>query len=235
MQRYNNDDLKQFLKQYPRMVLQPSNNSFHILEGIFDFSAQTKGKPEIIDFYELKIIIPNLFPRNIPIVTETSQKIPRNGDYHVNYQTDNSLCLGSPLRLILLIRRKPSLVGFAENCLVPYLYAVSNKLQNGGDFIFGDLKHGTPGIIQDYKSLFGLKTEGQVVQMLKLLSIERRFANKLLCPCGCKKALKDCRFHKKLNTYRKLATVLWFKKHTESMGINTNYVREIRKLKFRKR
>lgn len=234
MQGYNFDDLKQFLKHYPRMAVQPSKNSSLILEGIFDFSAQPKGKLEITDFYQLKVAVPNLFPRNIPIVTETGQKIPRNGDYHVNYETDNSLCLGSPLRLILLIRGQPTLVGFAENCLVPYLYAVSNKLQNGGNFVLGDLKHGTPGIIQDYKSLFGLRTEWQVVQMLKLLSIERRFANKLSCPCGCRKALKHCRFHKTLNAYRKLATILWFKRHTESLGINTNYISEFNKLRFRR-
>lgn len=231
---YNLDDLKQLLKDYPRMNVQPSRDSLLILEGIFDFSAQPEGKPEITDFYQLKIVVTNLFPQNIPVVIETGKKIPRNGDYHVNYEIDNSLCLGSPLRLIVLIRRKPSLVGFAENCLVPYLYAVSNKLQNGGNFVFGDLKHGAPGIIQDYKSLFCLKTEWQVLQMLKLLSIERRFANKLLCPCGCKKALKHCCFHKTLNTHRKLATISWFKRHTESLGINTSYISDFRKLTFRR-
>ncbi len=235
MQRCNFDDLKQFLKHYRRMAVQPSKNSSLILEGIFDFSAQPKGKLEITDSYQLKIFVPNLFPRDIPVVTEIGQKIPRNGDYHVNYEIDNSLCLGSPLRLILLIRRKPSLVGFAEDCLVPYLYAVSNKLQNGGKFTFGELEHGTPGIIDDYKNLFGLKGRGQVVKMLKLLSIERRFANKLICPCGCRKKLKQCRFHKILNAYRKIATISWFKRHAESLGINTNYINEFSKLKFRRR
>ncbi len=84
MQRCNFDDLKQFLKHYRRMAVQPSKNSSLILEGIFDFSAKPKGKPEITDSYQLKIFVPNLFPRDIPVVTEIGQKIPRNGDYHVN-------------------------------------------------------------------------------------------------------------------------------------------------------
>jgi hypothetical protein len=235
MQRFNHDDLKHFLKHYPRMTIRPSQNTSLILEGIFDFSAQPKGKSEITDFYQLKILVPNQFPRNIPVVTETGQKIPRIGDYHVNYETDNSLCLGSPLRLILLIRRKPSLVEFAENCLVPYLYAVSNKLQNGGKFTFGELEHGTPGILDDYKNLFGLRGRGHVVQMLKLLSIERRYANQLVCPCGCRKKLKQCRFHKIINAYRKIATISWYKVHAESLGIDTNYINELRKVKFRRR
>lgn len=203
------------------MTVQPSKSSCLVLKGIFEFSAKPEGKPETTDWYQLEIVVPNLFPGNIPVVIETGQKIPRNGDYHVNCGTDNSLCLGSPLRLIILIRRNPSLVGFAENCLVPYLYAVSRKLQNGEKFTFGELEHGTPGVLNDYRKLFGLKHWHQVVQMLKLLSIERRYANKLTCPCGCRKRLKQCSFHKILNTYRKLATIPWFKKHTESLGINT--------------
>ena len=201
------------------MVLQPSKNSSIILEGNFNFSAHPKGKHEISDSYMLRIVVPSSFPLNIPEVIELGQKIPRNGDYHVNFSANNTLCLGSPLRLLTLIRLKPTIIGYAENCLVPYLYAVSYKLQNGGDFIFGDLEHGTPGIIEDYKQLFGLKSRWQVIQMLRLLSTRRQYANRAKCPCGCIKRLKQCRFHKTLNAWRKLAPIPWFRHHFESLNV----------------
>ncbi len=214
MQGYILYDLKQFLIHYPRMSVRPTKDSSLVIQGFFDFTAQSVGKPEITDSYQLRIIVPSMFPREIPKVVELGNKIPRDGKYHVNLSPYDSLCLGSPIRLMLLIRKKPSIIGFAENCIVPYLYAVSNKLQHGGDFVFGELNHGSLGIIEDYKHIFGLKSKWQVIQMLKLLSIERRYANKMTCPCGCRKKLKQCRFHKTLNSYRKIAPIAWFRIHT---------------------
>lgn len=228
-------DIREFLRDYPRMAIQPSKNSSIVLKGIFDFSAQMEGENEIIDSYKLEIGVPFSFPNNIPQVTELGQKIPRRGEYHVNPAPDNTLCLGSPIRLLLLIIKEPTLVGFVKNCLIPYLYAVSKKLREGGELVFGGLRHGTPGVLDDYKKLFGFKSNWQVIQILKLLSNERRFANKLACPCGCRRKLKNCRFHKTLNSYRKIASITWFKNHAESLGINTNCISEFRKLEFKKR
>jgi len=102
----------------------------------------------------LEITVPAEFPKLLPTARETGGKIPRDGKHHVN--DDKSLCLGSPLRLRLKVSGKPTLSGFAESCLVPYLYAVSYKLQNGVEFPFGELSHGEAGIIEDYMEMFGL-------------------------------------------------------------------------------
>ena len=74
-----------------------------------------------------------------------------------------TLCLGSPLRLLWKLSRRPSLPGFASSCLVPYLYAVSHKLQFGGELLFRELKHGAEGIVEDYLDLFGLSNPEQQV------------------------------------------------------------------------
>lgn len=206
----------QFLKDYPGMSIAPSRSSDLVFKGCFSFTVKRNGGTQIVDNYQIEVSVPAVFPKAIPNVFETGNKIPRDRDYHVN--DDNTLCLGSPLRLMQKISQKPTLVGFSESCLVPYLYAVSFKLQNGGDFIFSELAHGRNGIIADYLDLFSLKTPSQVMQTLNLLGMKQRIANKKPCPCGCGNRLAKCSFHGKLNSYRKIAPRNWFRNHFAKIG-----------------
>lgn len=166
---------------------------------------------EIVDSYKLEIFVPSNFPQAIPVVTETGGKIRRDGNFHVN--PDGSLCLGSPLRLLRKVHSSPSLTGFVDQCLIPYLYAVSYKLMHGGNFLFGELAHGEQGIVDDYSVMLGLNERHQVIQAIRLLGIKKRIANKNPCPCGCGKKLGRCQFHYKLNEFRKMAPPSWFRMH----------------------
>jgi hypothetical protein len=206
----------EFIKDYPGMSFGPSRGSDLILKGRFKFRATVKNGPEIEDSYNLDISISNNFPHALPKVKEIGNKIPKDLKHHIN--PDDTLCLGSPLRLLMKIYKKPSINGFAEECLVPYLYAVSYKIQNGGDFIFGELAHGEEGIIDDYTELWGLKNREQVVNALNLLGMKKGLANKKPCPCGCGKRLGTCSFHDKLNNFRKMAPQSFFRSHSKNVG-----------------
>lgn len=206
------DSLSQFLSDYPGMSTTPYSDAGVCLRGKFRFKASVPGCDEIDDFYKLEIVIPEKFPQAIPKVKETGGKIPRDGNFHVN--PDGTLCLGSPLRLLSKVHRTPSLTGFVDKCLVPYLYAVSHKLIHGGNFIFGELAHGDQGILEDYSVMLGLRERHQITRAIQLLGIKKRIANKRPCPCGCLKRLGVCSFHFKLNEFRKMAPVSWFKAHS---------------------
>ena len=214
-----NDELgiDQFLNDYPGISLWPSRSSAVVLKGSFAFQAKPVSGPTITDSYELLITVPSAFPRALPKVVETDSKIPRDGRHHVN--PDRTLCLGSPVRLLSLISSQPTLVGLAEKCIVPFLYAVSNKLLNGVDFLFNELAHGEKGIVDDYLELFGVKTREQVIQVLNLLGTKRRIANKGPCPCGCGIRLGRCQFNMKLNKYRTMAPRSWFKGHVANIWV----------------
>lgn len=208
--------LQQFLEDFPGMSLAPSRNRETILKGLFEFSAQpVKSNVKISDFYRLQIIVPITFPKKIPKVIEIDQKIRRDGEHHVNY--DNTLCLGSPLRTYLNLSQNPTLVGFANNCLIPYLYAISYK-RDYKKFPFGDLAHGESGVIADYLDLFGLENPEQVKKTLLLLGMKKRIANKKPCPCDCSKRLGSCSFHYRINVFRKLAPRSWFNYHLNNLG-----------------
>ena len=202
--------LREFLRSYPKMAIRPSAGGDLRLKGSFDFAAHHAGKGDIKDSFALEIIVPSGFPKELPRVTETGGRIPRTGEYHVN-PTDNTLCLGSPLSLLLKFSKKPTVEGFAESCLVPYLFAISHKLKAGGPLPFGELDHGVDGLYTDYMELFGLKSRDQLVYAFKLLGIKKRRANKLPCPCGCGIRLGRCKYNFRLREFRKVASRTWFR------------------------
>lgn len=208
--------LREFLRNHPKMAIRPSVAEGLRLKGHFEFIAQHVKEGEIQDSFELEIIVPSAFPKALPNITETVGKIPRIEEFHVN-QTDFTLCLGSPLSLLLKISKNPTLDGFAENCVVPYLFAISRKLKSGGPLPFGELAHGKEGILTDYAHLFSLKHVEKVKCVLELLGMKKRRANKFLCPCGCRNRLGKCKFNMRLREFRNLASRSWFR--NERLGL----------------
>ncbi len=204
-----------FLQSYPGMSVAPLRGKYLILRGTFDFTASSPGRPKITDSYRLEIRWPLIFPKEVPSVLELARKIPQDGKHHVNH--DGTLCLGAPLRLRWKLSQYPTLMGFTDECLIPFLYSISHKEQYG-TYPFGELEHGKPGVIADYLNLFGLTTEEQVVQTLMGLGTKKRLSNKRPCPCSCGKRLGVCRFHHKMNAFRKVVARSWFKSHLNKMG-----------------
>lgn len=208
----NVDDvsLEAFLREYPGMAIRPSPNVALRLKGKFEFSAEHPMHGKVADAFQLQIDVPAGFPRELPEVTEIGGRIPRLGSYHVN--GDGSLCLGSHLRLLIMLNAAPTLTGFASSCLIPYLYAISLKLKNGGKLVFGELAHYGPGMLQDYAQLFSLDNTKKAHAALELLGTKKRIANKRPCPCGCGVRLGRCRLHRRLLPFRKLASRAWFRR-----------------------
>jgi len=203
-------DWRQFIDDYPGMRLWPQPGDVLGLRGDFAFRAQLSGKPVVTDQYELSILVPNVFPRDIPCVREIAERIPADGKHHRN--ADGTLCLGAPLRLLVNMTKKPTLVGFAENCIIPYLYAMSRNLNEGIPFVFGELEHGVLGELSDYAELLGVKNPAQARMAVHLLGMKERCANKQPCPCGCGQRLGKCEFRLRLSKIRDLAPLNWFRK-----------------------
>ncbi len=194
--------LQRFLEQQPHMTIEPGSKPGLVIDGNFWFSAEPAGRELITDSYHLRLEIPERFPRELPLVTERGYRIPRTLNYHVN--SDGTLCLGSPLRLLWNLAQNPSLPGFAAESIVPYLYAVSHKLKHGGKFPFSELDHGTAGELADYADLFGLASPDAARRAYELLRMKKRRANKLPCPCGCRSRLGKCEFNWTIRKFRRL-------------------------------
>ena len=206
----------EFLGGYPEMTLEPPGNGGIRLSGLFRFSASCPGeKATIEDQFQIAIEVPREFPRDIPVVFETGGRIPRLPEFHVN--SDGSLCLGSPVRLLAIVAGCPSILSFVDRTLVPFLFAVSKSLTSGRSFPFGELPHGAPGALADYQAMFGLTTARQAKQALWALSLKKRVANKSTCPCGCGQRLGKCRLRLKLNPLRNAASRAWFSREAKNL------------------
>lgn len=184
------------------MSIKPGSKPGLVIDGKFWFSAEPVGLETITDSYYLLLEIPEAFPRALPLVTECDYKIPRTPYYHVN--SDATLCLGSPLRLLWKLAQKPSLTGFGTECLVPYLYAISHKLKHGGKLPFSELTHGIAGELADYADLFRLASPEAARRAYELVYMKKRKANKFPCPCGCGRRLGRCEFNWTIRNFRRL-------------------------------
>lgn len=204
-----------FTEKYPLMNIKPSSKDAWIVQGRVDLDITHAEHGKVIDSYLIEMRIPKNFPREIPQVFELEKKIPKVVDYHT--YTDGSLCLGSPLSVKKRIFENPTVEGFLEECIVPYLFAMSLHLKNKNGFVFGELYHGTAGVIQDYIEIFGLKTVDQLIETIDILSMKKRVGNKQTCPCGCERVITRCRLIKIVNEYRDVMTRSEFKSQKEEI------------------
>lgn len=207
----------EFLDGYPAMSLEPTGKGGIRLSGLFRFSASRPAEAtRVEDEFQIAIEVPRVFPRDIPVVFETGGRIPRTPEFHVN--ADGSLCLGSPVRLLTIAATQPTLLGFVDQALIPFLFAVSQSLSRKRSFPFGELSHGTPGALADYRDLFGLKTAEQAKLAIRALTLRKRIANKRPCPCGCGARLGRCGLRSKLNHLRTAASRAWFAKELRDIS-----------------
>ena len=68
-----------------------------ITEGEYNLNAQMDGYEAVRDSYKLQIKFLTRYPKSLPKVIETGNRIPRNPDHHIN--GDGSFCLGSEIKL----------------------------------------------------------------------------------------------------------------------------------------
>jgi hypothetical protein len=197
--------LQALLYRYPGLRLRPTGNDVVVLAGPLAFVADGPGAERISDEYHIRLSIPRCFPARTPSVWETGARIPR--DYHK--LNDGSLCLGAPTTIQLQICRHPSLLGFVEHCLVPYLYGRSYFEQHA-TMPFGELDHGAKGLRQDLAALFGTNDHRAVDDFARLVGMKRRLANKQPCPCVSGQRVGRCH-HRTINRLREQLGRPWFR------------------------
>ena len=215
----DNIGLDEFLIENPEMSIVPNRSEKIVIDGLFRFHAAPPNGKEIMDTYQLSIIVPKKFPKELPSVFETGGKIPREPKFHVS--EDGSLCLGTQLRIMISIVQKPTLSIFTTYFIKPYLYAISLNRIAGGELIFGELDHGDKGILQDYSKILNLYSLEQIKQALLLLSIKKRLANKKPCPCGCGFRYGKCKYRLHLEKFRYLSDKEWFESQASAIGRNS--------------
>jgi hypothetical protein len=170
---------------FPKFKLQKTGNGPWFIRGILSFTREYFGHP-ITDEYSVEIMIPQQYPDVLPKIFEVGHRIPR----HFHHYQDHSLCLGAPLEVKYKFRRDPTLLGFVNNCVIPYLYSFSYQTKFG-NLPFGELSHGGLGIFQYYQDLFDIKEPRRVLELIQVLADES-IQDHVKCPCGSGKRIYSC-------------------------------------------
>jgi len=195
-------------ERFPGLGLHVRDDGYAVVAGMLGFNT-SYGEYAIQDEYLVKIVIPSDYPDTLPRAFEIGGKIPK--DFHM--MTDRSLCLGSPLEMALKFSETPSLLGFVERLLIPYLfsYACWEKFKV---MPFGERAHGSAGILQSYQDLFGTSDIVATMNLLRMLA-DDSYLGHTLCPCNTGKKLRNCHGPTLLNLMQHRTTKQFLLDHSD--------------------
>lgn len=180
--------VKQLQEKFSGLKLVEPGSGRFVVKGNLGFSVPYNGKV-IKDDYDIEIEIPDDYPQSPPPVKELGNKIPKDADFHVNAH-DGTLCLGAPLAVKRTFSQQRNLLWFVEQQVVPFLFGISYKAKYG-HMPFGELSHGSQGLLEHYKELFAVKDDVVVLEFLRMLGAGD-YDEHTMCPCGSGLKLRKC-------------------------------------------
>ena len=176
-----------------------------ILSGTMPFEASYDGLETIADTFDIELAIPNDFPERLPRVKETGGQISADYD-HLN--SGGTLCLAVPIEQRRVFLEEPTLLGFVNRLVIPYLYGYC-YFRRHGHHPFKEAAHGYEGIFQHYIDSLGLDDDLSALRVISFL-IEHGYRGHHDCPCGSGRRVRTCHGPKLLKLHQThTADTLW--------------------------
>ena len=181
-------DIQAAMELFPKLKFKYNSESKDFfLIGTIDI-CDTKGN--YWDSFEVLIIIEKGYPYTIPILIETSNKIPRCEDRHIS--EEGICCLDIPHNILLMEKRGINLASFIRTKIYPY-FANQLYFNKEGKYASGEWLHDDDGIIQFYKTV--LRIEDKTLAINIINSILNNNIPHRNDPCLCKKdKFKRCHY-----------------------------------------
>lgn len=172
-------------KEYPNLHIKYLTDKY-IIDGNVRIYAINDDIP-LIDDFTIVIEVPLGFPNELPIIKETSNKIPKDFE-HVNI--DKSLCLGIETEIKILFMKNPTLLNWFQTFVVNYFYSVMyyNKY---GRMPYGERTHGNKGILEFYKAFLNTNSIKAIYNILSAVK-NNNIKDYYKCPCGSFRKMKKC-------------------------------------------
>lgn len=169
-----------------------------IISGPLPFEAVSDGFPVITDSFDIELSVPADYPKRLPHAKENGGKIEATYEH---LYTNGAMCLGVPVEERRIFARQPSLLGFVNGLVVPYLYSYCYRKQHGV-YPFDDQLHGDAGILRHYMDALNLSDDLAALAVISFL-FEHGYRGHHSCPCGSGKIVRKCHGEalRKLNTY----------------------------------
>lgn len=158
-----------------------------IVSGTLPFEASADGLEEIADSFEIELTIPRDFPDTLPRVRETGSRIEA-GYQHRN--PSGTLCLAVPIEQRRVFLEQPTLLGFVNRLVVPYLYGYCFWKKHGRH-PFDESAHGHEGIVRHYVETLSLQDDLSALAVIRFL-LEHGYRGHHDCPCGSGLRVRSC-------------------------------------------
>lgn len=144
---------------------------------------------QLLDSYQVKIVLTDAYPYMYPKVYELEGKIKRDIDHHC--MKEGLLCIAPGPIQKLECRRGLRLPNFIYQKLIPHLAQQTHKIEYGF-YPNGEYHHYEKGIIQSYKEIVQEEDSNQVIQLMEKVAKNDIPSRNDLCFCGSNKKFKNC-------------------------------------------
>jgi hypothetical protein len=180
-------DFQKLKEVFPKLGLKTINqaNDSWLISGEIDI-CDVAGN--YWDTYEIKIRVPFSYPYCIISAQETSLKIVRSEDRHID---DLGICcLDISHKLLSMKMRGVNLLEFTKNKIYPF-FANQVYFDQTGKYAAGDYPHRFDGIRQFYIEDLKIETDEEAIEILEFIFSKQKLSRNDKCFCGFKK-FKDC-------------------------------------------
>ena len=158
-----------------------------LLSGALNFEASADGLETITTSFDIELTIPHVFPDQLPQAKEIGGRI--GTDYEHLYP-DGTLCLAVPIEQRRISFEQPTLLGFVDRLLVPYLYGYCFWSKHGYH-PFDEAAHGCEGILHHYFETLRLRDPLAALAVISFL-FEHGYRGHHDCPCGSGRKVRVC-------------------------------------------
>ncbi len=179
------DQVTEAQARHPHLELLRHPSGLLLIRGRVGFSIEYASHT-VSDHYLLDLWILKDYPASPPFVFETEGRIQKDFGH---FMAAGNFCLGAPVEVRLRFAVHKNLLCFIEDQVIPYLFAYSYK-RDYGKLPFGDLRHGSHGLLQYYMDFFETSHVG-AMKLLKCLADDCA-PPFMACPCGGGRRLRDC-------------------------------------------
>ena len=158
-----------------------------IVSGMLPFNASADGMETIRESFEIELTIPQGFPDTLPQVKEIGGRIVVDYDHR---NSDGTLCLAIPFEQYRAFSEQPTLLGFVNRLVIPYLYGYC-FWEKHRYHPFGEAAHGHEGILSHYVDKLGLCNDLAALSVICFL-FEHGYRGHHECPCGSGLKVRTC-------------------------------------------
>lgn len=92
-----------------------------VISGRLAFDVTAQGFEPIADCFDIEVHVRFRYPQILPSVREIGGKIP---DRYPHVYRDGTLCLEVPVDARRIFLQQPSLLGFVDRLVIPFLYGI---------------------------------------------------------------------------------------------------------------